>query len=160
MKDMHIIDLVDSKKHTRLSDSERSTISSHIERCVDCRKAYEAANIAAALLEEHASRIVEPSPFFQTRVLSGLREQQSVNSWGFGRLWRAAGPLASSMVATVIALVVLTFAVPDNPTVDSYSLSAYSAEEVILDQDAAMDFPASDGQVLTTLYDDELETTR
>jgi hypothetical protein len=68
-------------------------------------------------------------------------------------MWRAAGALASSMVATVAALAVLTFAIPSQVTTvtpETTALSAYSAEEVILDGES--DDQASDGQVLTTLY--------
>ena len=75
-------------------------------------------------------------------------------------LWRAAGALASSMVATVAALAFLTFVIPDTQvaTISQASPNAngYSAEEVILDQ--AQSDEVSDGQLLTTIYDGDEET--
>lgn len=72
-------------------------------------------------------------------------------------MWRAAGALASSMVATVAALAVLTFVMPGQVTTvtpETTALSVYSAEEVILNHGESDD-QISDSQVLTTLYEAE-----
>jgi carotenoid cleavage dioxygenase-like enzyme len=69
-------------------------------------------------------------------------------------MWRAAGALASSMVATVVALAVLTFAIPGNQAISqqaAFSPNGYSAEEVILDEFSQPE-EQSDGQLLTTIY--------
>ena len=93
-----------------------------------------------------------------------MRERQSEGGqWGWSKVWRAAGALASSMVATVAALAVLTFVVPGTPSVstqDMTSLNAYSAEEVLLDQSEAFNDLVSEDQILTTLYGAEDDATR
>ncbi len=172
MKEEHIISLIETMPVTRLSETELTAIRAHTVDCLNCRQAFEAAEISSLLLKERAAESTEmfrPPPFFHTRVMARLREQQGANdswanSWTLGPLWRAAGALASSMVATVAALAVLTFVVPGNqiasaPQVNSVP-NSYSAEEVILEQGETLDEQASDGQVLTTIYGGEEETVR
>jgi anti-sigma-K factor RskA len=145
-----------------LSENDLTAISVHTVQCSDCRHAFEAAQVSALLLKERAQAEVEPSPFFHTRVMATLRERQAANdNWGWSRMWRAAGALASSMVATVAALAVLTFAVPgtqvSSASLQASSLSnAYSAEEVIMDQTAQLE-DESDGQLLGSIYGGEEE---
>jgi anti-sigma-K factor RskA len=156
MKDEHIISLIEDAPFASLSESELTAIGSHTDHCSDCRRAFQAAQVSAVLLKEHAAAAFEPSPFFHTRVMATLRERQTANSWSWSRLWRSAGALASSMVATVAALAVLTFAIPGTQvagTQASYS-NGYSAEEVILDQTSQPE-EESDGQLLTTIYGGE-----
>jgi anti-sigma-K factor RskA len=153
MKDKHIINLLESGPLAELSDSDLSEVRAHAEECAGCRQAFEAAQIATLLLKERAAETFEPSPFFHTRVLATLRERQTANDqWAWSRMWRSAGALASSMVATVAALAVLTFVIPAQVTPETSALSAYSAEEVILNHGESDD-QVSDGQVLTTLYE-------
>jgi hypothetical protein len=168
MKNEHIIDLIESTSLASLSESDLTVIRVHTGDCLDCRRAFEAAQISALLLKQQAVETFEPSPFFHTRVLASLRERQTTNdSWAWGRMWRAAGALAYSMVATVAALGVLTFVVPGNQ-VASGEVSAfpasYSAEEVILNQtDSAEKVSGdqvSDGQLLTTIYGAEEEAVK
>ncbi len=158
MKDKHIINLLESAPLAELSKSDLSEIRAHAGECAGCLQAFEAAQIAALLLKERAAETFEPSPFFHTRVMATLRERQTANDqWAWSRVWRSAGALASSMVATVAALAVLTFVIPGQVTTvtpETSALSAYSAEEVILNHGESDD-QASDGQVLTTLYDAE-----
>jgi anti-sigma-K factor RskA len=166
MTNNHIISLIESMALASLSESELTGIRAHIGGCLDCRRAFEAAQVSARLLKERAAETFEPSPFFHTRVMARLREQQAANDlWAWGRMWRAAGALASSMVATVAALAVLTFVIPGNQLVsgppEMSSLSnGYSAEEVILNQSDQLDEQASDGQVLTTIYAAEEDAVR
>ena len=155
MKDKHIINLLESAPLAELSESDLSEVRAHADECAGCRQAFEAAQIAALLLKERAAETFEPSPFFHTRVMATLRERQTANDqWAWSRVWRSAGALASSMVATVAALAVLTFVIPGQVTPETTALSAYSAEEVILNHGESDD-QVSDGQVLTTLYDSE-----
>jgi hypothetical protein len=63
------------------------------------------------------------------------------------------------MVATVATLAVLTFIIPrsqvaSGPQISSLS-SSYSAEEVLLNQSEQLNEPASDAQVLNTIYEEE-----
>jgi len=161
MRDEHIINLIESGPLHSLKESERIAIETHTGRCPDCLKAFQAAQVASLLLKEHAAEVFEPSPFFQTRVMATLRERQANawgQSWAFGRLWRSAGALASTMVATVAALAVLTVVIPGEVNSGSQwsSLSnGYSAEEVLLDQATVFDEQVSDAQLLTTIYSEE-----
>lgn len=168
MRDEHITGLIESVPLGSLSKSDRSAIRAHTDVCSSCRQMFQAAQIAALLLKERAAETFEPSPFFQTRVMATLRERQaagglSANSWALGRLWRTAGALASSMVATVATLAVLTIVIPGSDATSGTQVSSlgngYSAEEVILDQSPQFDEfgQASDSQLLTTIYAGEEE---
>jgi hypothetical protein len=157
MKDKHIINLLESAPLAELSESDLSEVRTHAGECAGCHQAFEAAQIAALLLKERVAETFEPSPFFHTRVMAALRERQAADQWGWSRMWRSAGALASSMVATVAALAVLTFVIPSQVNTvasDTSALSVYSAEEVILNRDDIED-QISDGQVLSTLYDSD-----
>ena len=158
MKDKHIINLLESAPLAKLSESDLSEVRAHAGECAGCRQAFEAAQIAALLLKERGDETFEPSPFFHTRVMAALREQQTTSEqWAWSRMWRAAGALASSMVATVAALAVLTFVIPGQVTKvmpETTALSAYSAEEVILNRGESDD-QISDSQMLTALYAEE-----
>jgi hypothetical protein len=157
MNDKHILDLIENTTFNSLSESELNTIRLHTAECSSCQKAFAAASISSLLLKERTAEVFEPSPFFHTRVLAHLRERQAANeTWAWHRIWRATAALASSMVATVAALAVLTFVIPDGPLspdfAETSARNAYSAEEVILNP-GDFDEQASDGSVLTTLYD-------
>lgn len=163
MRDEHIISLIENEPLASLSENDMDVIRVHINSCADCQRAFQAAQISALLLKERAAEEFEPPPFFQTRVMATLRERQAnsswANSWALGRMWRAAGALASTMAATVAALAVLTFVIPGNqissgPQLSSLS-NSYSAEEVLLDQNGPADESLSDAQVLNSIYDDE-----
>jgi hypothetical protein len=162
MRDEHIISLIENTSLASLSENDLTVIRAHAKDCSNCFRAFEAAQVSLLLLKEHAAVQAAsdfgPSPFFHTRVLATLRERQAVNdSWAFGRLWRTAGALASSMVATVAILAFLTFVVPDTQVATVSQMSnGYSAEEVILDQ--AQSEEASEGQLLTTIYGGDEET--
>ena len=156
MRDEHIIGLIENTSLASLSENDLTVIRAHAKECSNCFRAFEAAQVSLRLLKEHAAVEFEPSPFFHTRVLATLRERQAVNdSWAFGRLWRAGGALASSMVATVATLAFLTFVIPDTQLA-TVSQAGPSAEEVILDQAQSEDF--SEAQLLTTIYGGDEET--
>jgi anti-sigma-K factor RskA len=149
-----------------LTEQDLTTIRVHTDYCGGCLRAFQAAQVSALILAERAAAEFEPSPFFHTRVMATLRERQAgneswANSWALGRLWRAAGALTSSMVATVAALAVLTFVIPGGQVPSGTQVSSlsngYSAEEVILDQNPQLDEQLSDGQLLGTIYDGEEE---
>lgn len=166
MSDKHIINLIEQTPLASLSESDLVAIRAHVTDCADCRRGYEAAQVAVLLIKERAAEAFAPSPFFHTRVLATLRERQAANeSWAWSRMWRAGGALASSMVATVAALVVLTFVVPGTqstvvPGDMTSTLNAYSAEEVILNQSELPAEQTSDGQILKTLYGAEEDAVK
>lgn len=161
MRDEHIISLIESAPLASLSESDLTAIRAHTDHCSGCLRAFQAAQVSTLLLKERASETFEPSPFFHTRVMATLRERQAGGAlaplWTLGRLWRSAGALASTMVASVAALAVLTFVIPGNETVPAFqpvsSLAHnYSAEEVILDETAQAEDQLSDDQLLNTIY--------
>jgi len=160
MRNEHIISLLENASFAELSENDLVTIRIHVGDCEGCLSAFEAAQLSRLLLQERASVEFEPPPFFHTRVLATLRERQTANdSWGFSRVWRAAGALASSMAAAVALLAVFTFVVPENQISSQQVPSGYSAEEVILGQTAQLE-DASDGQLLTTIYGIDEEPSR
>ncbi len=166
MSDKHIISLMEQTPLAGLSESDLVLIRAHVSECTDCRRGYEAAQISVLLMKERVAEAFAPSPFFHTRVLAALRERQTANeSWAWSRMWRAGGALASSMVATVAALAVLTFVVPGTqspvaPGDMTSTLNAYSAEEVILNQSELPGEQTTDGQILTTLYGAEEDAVK
>lgn len=164
MSDKHIIGLIEGTPLTSLSDSDLTAIRTHVRDCADCGRAYEAAQISTLLLKERVAEVFEPSPFFRTRVLATLRERQTANDWwAWSRMWRAAGALAYSMVATVVVLALFSFVIPATQVtsgIQDLTVSAYAADEVILNQGELLDEQLSDGQILTTLYSAEEEAAR
>jgi hypothetical protein len=161
MKDKHIINLLEGGPLGSLSDSEQALIRDHISECGECRRAHQAARISGRLLAERVAVAIEPSPFFQTRVLAALREQQmSSELSAIGRMWRSARWLVSSMTAAVVLLIALTLFTastqPPSNTLDLASaLSPDSAEQVIFVPDDLPDDEITYSQVFTALYEPE-----
>jgi|SRR6266850_375590 len=166
MSKNHIISLIESAPLASLSESDLNSIRTHTNDCVECRRAFEATQISMLLLKKRTPETFEPPPFFHTRVLAALRERQTVgDQWGWTKVWRAAGTLASSMVATVAALAVLTLVIPASQTGSktqdmTSSLNPYSAEEVLLDQGGAVNDQVSEDQILNALFGAEDEAAR
>ncbi|HEX3250067.1 MAG TPA: hypothetical protein VHS05_11610 [Pyrinomonadaceae bacterium] len=157
MKDKHIIDVLDNNSIASLSETELSEVQTHARECVSCREAYEAARLSAIVLQNRAQTTIEPSPFFQTRVMAAWREQQAVESVpAMLRLWRSARALVSSMAVTTAALAALSFMLPAQtaPSTDQ-TASLLSAESVIMGQ--ASDDQVTYDQVLSTIYEDDDE---
>lgn len=159
MKSEHIIELIESEPLGKIPAGDLAKVREHITGCASCARAFEAIQISSVLLKERAVAGIEPSPFFQTRVLAALRERQAASEWSWSRMWRSAGVLASSMLASVVAMAVLTFAMPGIQNDSEVSLAGnnYSAEEVILNQNDVPEDQVSDAQVLDTLYDADEE---
>jgi anti-sigma factor RsiW len=162
MKDEHIKRLLDEAPLSSLGKAELAAVSAHAETCDECRRAFEAARLSSRMLKARTREAFEPSPFFQTRVLAALRERRAAaeERWTFGRLWKSAGLLVSSMAATTAALAVFTFVAPQEQTSGQELASGgtYSAESVIFDEGA--DEQMTYDQVLTSLYGSEEEAAR
>lgn len=158
MKTEHVNSILERNPFVALNRDELAKIEAHALTCEACRNAYEAAQVSAALLHERAREAFEPSAFFQTRVLAELRQRQAANEkWVWSGLWRTAGGLASSMVATVATLAILTFVIPGTQISESQNsasaLSAYSTDAVMFDERTLADDQISDSEVLATLYE-------
>jgi hypothetical protein len=158
MKDKHIIEVLDSASIADLSAGELSEVQAHVRDCVSCRSAYEAAQLSELVLQSRARVNIEPSPFFQTRVMAAWRERNAVESVPVMlRLWNSARALVASMAVTTAALAVVSFLSPGTPvtSVVDQTASVYSAESLILGQNN--DDQMSYEQVLSTIYDDDDE---
>ena len=155
MKYKHIIDVLDNASTVSLSESQLSEVQAHVRECVSCREAYKAARLSAIVLQSRAQETIEPSPFFQTRVMAAWREQQAMGSeQAVWRLWSSAKALVSTMAVTTAALAVLSLIMPATPPPDQ-TVSALSAESVIMGQ--ASDDQMTYEQVLNTIYADDDE---
>jgi hypothetical protein len=157
MKENHITEILESTPLGNLSDSDVKTIRTHAQVCEPCRRAYAAATISTLVIKERVKQTIEPSPFFQTRLMAAWREQQATeNVPAIFRLWKSAGALVSSMALATVALAALSFMAPATQTpLPQETASAYSAESVIFDQ--SNDDQMSYGQVLNTIYQDDEE---
>src|SRR5215217_7266032 len=154
MKDKHITEILDRGAIAMLSESELNEIRVHALECISCRDAYEAARLSAVVLKTRAEATIEPSPFFQTRVMAALREQQAGESVPvMSRLWRSSKALVSTMAVTTAALAVVSFMQPSETTPVTDQTSVYSAYSVIMDRDGGDQM--SYEQVLSTIYDDD-----
>ena len=153
----HITEILDNASIAMLSESELNEIRAHALECMSCRDAFEAARLSAVVIKSRVEATFEPSPFFQTRVMAALREQQAVESVpAMLRLWRSAKALVSTMAVTTAALAVVSFIQPAQTTTAPEQIaSSYSAYSVIMDQGA--DDQMSYEQVLSTIYDDDDE---
>ena len=153
----HITEILDRASIAALSESDLNEVRAHVLECMACRDAYEAARLSAVVMKSRAEAVIEPSPFFQTRVMAALREQQAVESVpAMLRLWRSAKALVSTMAVATAALAVISFMQPSQTTLATdQTASAYSAYSVIMDQGS--DDQMSYEQVLSTIYDDDDE---
>ena len=156
MKDRHIIEVIDSVALASLSPIELDEVKVHTRGCASCRTALEAAQLSALVMRERAQVKIEPSPFFHTKVLAALREQQTVDTQpAFMRLWKSASALVSSMAVATILLGAMTFVFPEPATaLNEQTASLDAAESVIFDQG---DEQLTYEQVLATIYDGEDE---
>ncbi len=154
MKEAHIINLLEERPAPEWDERERAMIEIHIADCADCRRAYRAAMAAADLLGARANETIEPSPFFNARVMAALREKQSPAASTLAAMWKAARALIVSMAAAVALLVGLTLWISGSqsqPLETAESENIYSAEWVILENGDPDDLTY--GEIMTTLYE-------
>jgi hypothetical protein len=160
MKENHIVNLLESRSLGSLSIAELETVKAHTAACSECLLAYQAAQASLLLLQERASVIVEPPPFFQTKVMAAIKEQKlAPKRLGFLNVWQTARPVVASMGAFVAMLLALTFfnssEPPPEPS-DLASLNDAAPEWVVVDSDDAAD-EMTYSQALTVLYDPTME---
>ena len=162
MKENHVLNLLEERPLGSLSAAELDIVKAHTVACPECLRAYEAAQASLVLLQERASVIVDPPPFFQTKVMAAIREQKlAPKRLGFLSLWQTARPLVASMGALIMMLLVLTF-FSDSPQPltepsDQASMNDSSPEWAVVDSDDAPEEEMTYSQALTDLYDPALE---
>jgi len=152
----HIINLLEERPLATLSAAELDIIKAHAAECCTCLQAYEAAKASLRLLQERKS-VIEPPPFFQTRVMAAIREQNlAAQPLGLLNLWQAVRPLVASLGAFVALLLALTF------LTDSSQRQAEPSELAFMNDDssewsvAVQDYPDDEmsySQALKVLYD-------
>jgi len=160
MKENHIIKLLEESPLGDLSAADLETIQSHTARCAGCLRAYEASRTSSRLLRSRASFIVEPPPFFQTRVMAAIRKKNlEPEPLGLWKMWLAARPLVASLAMLVVMLGALTFFTSGNQTQvqpgDPVAIVNDDLAQWVLYErdDAEMTY----GQVLTDIYDLDAE---
>src|SRR5919108_4822067 len=104
----HVIQLVESKRLSSLSDVELKQLQDHLAGCDDCRRAYTAAQLASAMLHSRAAEVIEPSPFFAKRVMALIRAQSAPSRFDLMAMWNTARGFVYSAVVLVLVLTVLT----------------------------------------------------
>ena len=161
MKENHIINLLEERALGSLTASELEIVKAHCSGCSNCQRAYEAAQASLLLLQERASAVVEPSPFFETKVMAAIREQNLVSKrLEFWKMWQVARPFVASMGALIVMLLALAFFTDSSQLQTEPSnlalLNDGSPEWVVVDRDEADDEVTS-SQALTIIYDSELD---
>ena len=160
MRENHIINLLEKRPLGSLTASELDIVKAHTAGCSNCLRAYEAAQASLLMLQERTSVIVEPTAFFQTKVMAAIREQNlAPKRFEFLKMWQAARPLVASMGVLIVMLLALTFftgisRLQTEPS-NLVSINDDSPEWVVVDRDEADDEVTS-SQALTILYDQEL----
>lgn len=157
MNHEHIINILEEQPLKVLSDSQRATIETHTADCLACFQAYQVAAIAAEILQARANEIIEPTPFFTTRVMAALRERQAEQPFSFAAMWRATRAVIASMIVGVAILLTLNFYIGGAsttlaPNEAPANESIYSPEWIILENGNNAD-DLTDNQVLSTLYE-------
>ena len=159
MRDMHIIKLLEEKPFYSLSGGDIASAESHIASCGECKSAYDAARVAASLIQTRASETIDVGPFFKTRVMATLRERRlSSEEPALVRMWRAAGALVSTMTALLVILAGMTIfsqrsdSQMQGPSV-AVSQNLFSPEYVVLERGDLVDDELANDQVVATMYD-------
>lgn len=155
MADTHIIGTLEERPFDSLSVDDTARVQSHIAVCDQCRSAYDAARIAASLIDARAAETVDVAPFFKTRVMAAIRERRlSPEEPALVRMWRAAGALVSTFAVLLVVLVGMTiFGDGRGSQVELASQNLYSAEYVVLDPGSLADDELATDQVVSTIYD-------
>src|SRR5438132_5301438 len=157
MADTHIIRTLEEKPFDSLSGGDIASVESHIAICDECKSAYDAARVAASLIQARTAETADVGPFFKTRVVAAIRERRlSPEEPPLVRMWRAAGALVSTIAVLLVILAGMTiFTSPDSQTglTMPASQNLYSTEYVVLERgDLGGDELAND-QVVSTIYD-------
>ena len=133
MKSKHITKILNETAFKDLSRAEITEINAHAENCAGCRRAFQAARMSSALLENRAAEVFEPSPFFETRVLAALREKQLVAKpiAAFWRWWKASSVVVFPILLVVITLMALTIFAPQQQLHATAASDDFSTEQII-----------------------------
>ncbi len=154
MKNNHVIELIDKKRFSDLSEIELSSIGTHTIECNDCLRAFQAARISSLLLSAEPLQEFVPPAFFAKRVMANIRDTSSKVRpiFAFAKIWRADGILVALMITTVFGLIALTVAAPNRG--QSAAADIDPIEYVILDEKMPTREPGAD-QVYQMVFESE-----
>ena len=163
MKEKHILEILDGQKFAELAAGELKIIQAHAAVCRDCRQAFEAARVSGALLAARAELpALEPSAFFQSKVMQAIREKQKLRKpiAAFWRWWQASYPLVCSMLFIVITLALLTVIAPrpESAQAATSTYNLYSTDSVILNQNPPRSITTE--QALEVIYTERREAVK
>ena len=164
MKCEKILEIIDGKHFFELDSSEHGIIQEHCRRCDGCRHSFDAARVAALMLEARASKGVEtqPSPFFNSVVMNAIRAQASRRTGGeaFRRWWQASYSLVSVMVLLVLFLIAGAALAPAEETEASVATPStlYPTETVLIDHRPSRDLNKE--QVFQVIYNTRYEAKK
>ncbi len=162
MKETHILEILDGKGFAGLDGAELETVQAHAAVCTECRQAFEAVRVSAALLAARAEfPAAEPSAFFQSKVLAAIREKQNLRNpiEAFRRWWQVSYPLVCSMLFFVITLALLTVLAPKPESTQAASTyNLYSTDSVILNQNPPRHI--TNEQALEVIYNERREAVK
>jgi hypothetical protein len=158
MPDTHIISRLEEKPLDNLSGGDIASVESHTAICDECESAYEAARIAARLIQARAAETVEVGAFFKTRVMAAIRESRlSPEEAPLVRIWKAAGALVSTIAVLLLILVGMTIFSSSRDSQKEVTMAAsenlYSPEYVVLERGDPGDDELANDQVVSTIYD-------
>lgn len=155
MSGQHIIKLIEERPFNKLNEHEMRIIDAHITACTACRTKYQAAKTIALLLKERSAAVIEPSPFFKTRVMAAIAEKRRAQEErAFIKFWRATKWLVSSMAMLVILLAASMYFVDrsniqNNPAQATSEL--YPTELTVTAPNDTEE--VTYGQVMTSIYE-------
>jgi hypothetical protein len=110
MNNDHIIELLDRAPISELGELDLARVREHNRDCAECREAFLAAKISQRLLQQRVSTVIEPTPFFKTRVMAEIREKkEESSSFSPSWMWKNAQKLVYSMAALVVLLLAINF---------------------------------------------------
>ncbi len=164
MNDKHILEILDGKRFTELSNNELGNIQIHSAECSSCREAFDSARIASVLLNVHAETYaVAAALFFEAKLMNALKAKQNLRKpiAAFRRWWQASYMLVCSMLLVVFGFVALTFFAPSSNVGETQAVSnfnLYSTESVILNQKSPRNL--TEEQALEVIYNAKSDPKR
>lgn len=107
-----------------LGGAATEEVEAHLERCVACREALEAARLGGQLVRESIAPAAEPGGAFATRVLARIREAEGQQV----QFWRPLEVPASrvAVTATVLLLVLSAYLFEFRPRTTQSAQTAIS----------------------------------
>mgnify|MGYP001772869603 CR=1 FL=1 len=153
MGSKHIREILDSKPFFELNEEEIEKIQSHIEVCEDCLLAFKASKLSGLLLSYKKDQIVQPPPFFHTKILAKIRDKSREKfELSLARIWEAVTPVLMMMTAIVLSLAIITLVLP-SASDNASSVDVVSTEMIIMNE--KLNHELTNDQVLQMLYKNE-----